>query len=84
MRKWKREAERTPPKTTDIILVALGVFLALFIVTMIVIFCVKDSVPDTLIQMVLGAGGLEAWLLERIKVNKIKNGVDAGNSGGIV
>lgn len=83
MRKGKREAARTRNKT-DIVLMLLGAFLALFIVTMIVTFWVKDSVPDTLIQMVLGAGGLEAWLLERIKVNKIKNGADAGNSGGIV
>lgn len=83
MRKGKREAARTRNKT-DIVLMLLGAFLALFIVTMIVTFWVKDSVPDTLIQMVLGAGSLEAWLLERIKVNKIKNGADAGNSGGIV
>lgn len=83
MRKGKREAARTRNKT-DIVLMLLGAFLALFIVTMIVTFWIKDSVPDTLIQMVLGAGGLEAWLLERIKVNKIKNGADAGNSGGIV
>lgn len=70
--------------TSDVVLVALGLFLALFIVAMAVTFWVKDSVPDTLIQMVLGAGGLEAWLLERIKVNKIKTGTDAGDNGGIV
>ena len=84
MRRGKREAARTPPKTSDVVLVVLGVFLGLFIVAMVVIFCIKGAVPDTLIQMVLGAGGLEAWLLERITVNKIKNGTDAGNSGGIV
>lgn len=39
----------------------LGVMLywILFVVTMIVIFCVKDKVPDTLIQFGLGGGAVE-------------------------
>lgn len=58
-------------KTSDRVLLVLGVFLLAFIVTMIVTFWVKDSVPDTLIQCVLGAGGLEALVLAGIKVSKV-------------
>ena len=46
-------------KTSNIILVVLGIFTAIFIAAMAVIFCVKDAVPDTLIQYTLGAGGAE-------------------------
>lgn len=67
-------------KTRNKILLAVGLFLAAFIVAMTVIFCVKGSVPDTLIQMVLGAGGLEAWLLKSITTKKIETGYDAGES----
>ena len=58
-------------KTSNVVLLILGLFMFTFIVTMIVIFCVKDSVPDTLIQYVLGAGGLEAFVLAAIKVSKV-------------
>lgn len=61
-------------KTSNLILVLLGIFLFTFIVTMIVIFCVKGSVPDTLIQYTLGAGGLEATLLGGIKISKVLKG----------
>ena len=37
---------------------------------MIVVFCVKGSVPDTLIQYTLGAGGIEAVVLAGIKIAK--------------
>lgn len=57
-------------KTSDRVLLILGVFILAFIISMIVIFCVKDAVPDTLIQCVLGAGGLEALLLAGIKIVK--------------
>ena len=59
---------------TDKILLILGVFILAFIVAMTVIFCVKDSVPDTLIQYVLGAGGVEALLLAGIKISKVIKG----------
>lgn len=45
-----------------------------FIVAMIVTFWVKGSVPDTLIQCTMGAGGLEALLLAGIKVSKVVKG----------
>ena len=61
-------------KTSNVILVLLGVFAAAFIVAMAVIFCVKGAVPDTLIQYTLGAGGVEALLLAGIKISKILAG----------
>lgn len=68
----------TQRKTSNIVLAILGLFLLAFIVTMIVIFCVKGSVPDTLIQYTMGAGGLEALMLAGIKVSKVL----AGNKPG--
>ncbi len=61
-------------KTSNVILVLLGVFLVGFIAAMTVIFCVKGSVPDTLIQYTLGAGGVEALLLAGIKISKVVRG----------
>ena len=61
-------------KTSDIILALLGLFLLAFIIAMAVIFCVKDAVPDTLIQYTLGAGGVEALLLAGIKISKVVSG----------
>ena len=61
-------------KTSDLILLALGLFAFGFIVAMTVIFCVKGTVPDTLIQYTLGAGGVEALLLAGIKISKVRAG----------
>lgn len=58
-------------KTSNVVLLALGIFIVAFIITMIVIFCVKDSVPDTLIQYTLGAGGVECLVLAAIKISKV-------------
>lgn len=65
----KRELNRER-KTLNCALLGLAVFLAVFIVTMIVIFCVKGAVPDVLIQYVLGAGGVEAVLTAAITITK--------------
>ena len=65
---------RNKRKTSNVVLAALGVFALAFIVTMIVVFCIKGSVPDTLIQYTLGAGGIEAVALSAIKVAKVKCG----------
>lgn len=66
-------------KTSNIVLALLGLFMLAFIVTMIVIFCVKGSVPDTLIQYTMGAGGLEALVLAGIKVSKVLAGDKPGS-----
>lgn len=64
------------PKTSNVVLIVLGFFILAFVVTMIVIYCKFQSVPDTLIQYVLGAGGLESLALAFIKISKIRNGGD--------
>lgn len=64
-------SKRKKLKTSNTVLIVLGVFLLAFIITMIVIFCVKGSTPDTLIQYVLGAGGVETLALAIIKVAKV-------------
>ena len=73
--KGKRRREA---KTSNVILLALGLFAFGFIVAMTVIFCVKGSVPDTLIQYTLGAGGVEALLLAGIKISKVLSGDKPG------
>lgn len=47
-------------KTLDKILLILGIFLGLFIITMIILFCIYQSIPDTLVVAVLGSGSSEA------------------------
>lgn len=59
-------------RTLDKVLLVLFIFLALFIVTMIVIFCVFRDTPDTLIQYVLGASGIELILTAWIRTTKDK------------
>lgn len=60
--------------TSNLILAMIGVFAFIFIVVMIITFWVKDSVPDTLIQYTLGAGGIECLLLAGIKISKVVKG----------
>ena len=68
-------------KTANTVLRFLAIFLVAFIVTMIVTFWVKGSVPDTLIQYTLGAGGVEAVVLAGIKVSKVLTGEKAKTDG---
>jgi hypothetical protein len=58
-------------KTSNLVLLAIGIFLLTFIISMEVIFCIKGSVPDVLIQYTLGAGGVEVFLLAAIKISKV-------------
>ena len=67
-------------KTTYRVLLILGIFLFVFITVMIVTFWVKDSVPDTLIQYVLGAGGVESLALAGIKIAKVQRGESGAES----
>lgn len=57
--------------TADQVLLIMGMFLFSFEVCMIVTFWIKGSVPDTLIQYTLGAGGVEAVVLAGIKISKV-------------
>lgn len=61
-------------KTSNLVLLILGLFLLAFIVAMIVTYWVTGGVPDTLIQYTLGAGGVEALLLAGIKISKVVSG----------
>lgn len=60
--------------TSNRVLVILGSFLLAFIACMIVTFWRFRAVPDTLIQCVMGAGGVEAAALAWIKATKVKSG----------
>jgi hypothetical protein len=75
-REISQKRNETSPKRSgmDKILLALGIFVLAFEVCMIVIFCVKGAVPDTLIQYTLGAGGIEALAMAAIKISKVRNG----------
>ena len=71
MKKQRRRKKKEPMNTSTRIILIMGIFACLFIATMTVTFWVKDAVPDTLIQYVLGAGGVEAFLLAGIKISKV-------------
>lgn len=62
--------------TLDKVLILLGAFLVLFIIAMIVLFCLFQSVPDTLIVAVLGSGSTEAVLCCIITCIKKKVGIE--------
>lgn len=78
MAKRKTKKKR---KTSNVVLAIIGVFILTFIIAMTVIFCVKGSVPDTLIQCTLGAGGVEALLLAAIKISKVVVGEKPNKEG---
>lgn len=81
MAKRKTKKKRN---TSNIILVIIGVFVLAFITAMTVIFCKYGSVPDTLIQYTLGAGGVEVLLLAAIKISKVLKGekIEGDNANG--
>jgi hypothetical protein len=58
--------------TMDLILLVIGIFLALFTATMIVIHCITGSTPDTLITCVFGICGIEGGVMGWIKTSKNK------------
>lgn len=63
--------------TSNRVLAILGTFLLTFIACMVVTFWRFRTVPDTLIQYTLGAGGVEALLLAGIKISKVVTGGNA-------
>lgn len=64
--------------TIDKILLSCAIFLVLFTVCMIVIFCIYQSVPDTLVDAVFGLMGSEVFITFAIwwikKKGQKKNG----------
>ena len=57
-------------KFIDKIIIVMGIFLGLFIITMIVTFWHFQSVPDTLIEAVLNTGKFEAALTALLTIVK--------------
>ena len=57
-------------KFLDRVLVCIALFLLAFIVTMIVIFCVKGEIPDTLVDKVLDGATWELAISGLITVSK--------------
>ena len=55
-RKKTTKTRKKTMKTRNKILIIVSIFLLVFIITMTIIFCVKGTVPDTLIEKVLGVG----------------------------
>lgn len=63
-------------KTLDKILLICGIAIAIFTITMIVVFCVKGDVPDTLIVSFFAVFTGEAGCCTYIWKNKLKNKFD--------
>lgn len=61
-------------KTSNRVLLVLGLFVLAFIVTMVITYWKFQAVPDTLIQYTLGAGGVEVLALALIKISKVWSG----------
>ena len=67
--------------TLDKILIGIAIFLLLFTITIIVIYCVFQSTPDTLVECVFGLLGGEAvitfllWYAKR-RFNLLKDNED--------
>ena len=57
-------------KTSNKILLILAVFLFSFVVTMIVLYCVVGSIPDTLVTCVFAVTGGECGAMAWIKTTK--------------
>ena len=61
--------------TMDVILAIMGVAILTFTVTMIILFCVYQSVPDTLINCFFACCGSEGGFMAVIMVaKKLKEG----------
>ena len=73
-RKRSERPEKPKMNTSTKVLIALGVFLLVFIVAMIVTYWVTGGVPDTLISCVLDTGKAEAVVLAAIKISKVIKG----------
>lgn len=57
--------------TANRILAVIGGFILWFVVAMIITYWKFQTIPDTLVQYTLGAGGIECLLLAGIKITKV-------------
>ena len=60
------------------IVIGILLYWLIFVTAMIVIFCIKSSVPDTLIQYALGGGAIELLATSLIEIFKHKYDLSAG------
>lgn len=58
-------------KTMDKILLLVAVFLFIFTVTMIVVFCIYEAIPDTLVDKVFFACAGEGGFMAVIQTAKV-------------
>lgn len=65
--------KKSAVKTMDIILIIIGVFLLLFTVCMVILFCLYGSVPDTLVTCVYATLAGECGVMGWIKTSKERN-----------
>ena len=65
--------------------IVIGIFLywLIFVTVMVMIFCIKSSVPDTLIQYALGGGAIELLATSLIEIFKHKYDLSAGGGDDI-
>lgn len=71
----KELEKRKQSGTMDIILIILGIAILIFTITMIAVFCIFQSVPDSLIQSFFACCGSEGGFMAVIMVaKKMKEG----------
>ena len=63
-------------KKIDFFVVGVMLYWIIFVAVMTVIFCVKDAVPDTLIQYGLGGGAVELVCTALIEIKTGKKDPD--------
>lgn len=66
--------EKNKLKTSDVALIFVAATLALFTITMIIVFCAYQHIPDTLVVAVFGVLGTETGALAWIRTSKLKHG----------
>ena len=70
------ENKKKKLNTLDVILLVCGITIVLFTIAMIVVFCVKDAVPDTLIISFFAIFTGEFGCCTYIWRSKLKNKFD--------
>lgn len=68
-------------KTSDLILLLLGVFLLIFTAVCLILFSVTGNEPSTLITAVFGLCGCECGIMGWIKNVKTKNNTEGKSDG---
>lgn len=72
-KKKTEKVKKEKPGTMDIILIIVGASLLIFTITMIRLFTIYGSIPDTLVTCVFAALGGECGIMGWIKTNKDKS-----------